>query len=140
MTPQNATTIVINAPIQKVWEELLSTGQPRPWLYDTVATSDWRVGGRYEMRTTDGFLMIDGDVLEVIAPARIVLGFECHWDEEVEKEKGATLTWELAEVADGTQLTAYLTHAGPATGGSSDESMDEIYTGLKRHLEANTGQ
>lgn len=135
MTPQNVTTIIIDAPIHTVWAALLNTGEPRPWLYDTVATSDWQVGSRYQMRTTDGFLMIDGDVIEVTEPTRIVLGFECHWDDEVEQEKGATLTWELAEVADGTRLTAYLTNAGPATGASSDESMTEIYTGLKRHLE-----
>ncbi len=135
MKPDNATTVVIAAPLETVWAELLSTGTPRPWLYDTVATSDWTEGGRYEMRTTDGTLMIDGDVLEVDAPHRIVLGFECHWDEEVEQEKGATLTWELTELPEGTQLVAYLASAGPATAGSSDGSMKEIYIGLKQHLE-----
>ena len=136
MTPTNATTIEIAAPIEVVWAELLSTGNQRPWLYDTVATSDWRIGSRYEMRTADGFLMIDGDLIEVDAPHRIVLGFECHWDAKVEQEKGATLTWELADTETGTRLTAYVTGAGPATASSSDESNQEIYAGLKNHIEA----
>lgn len=139
--PDHVYTIVINAPRQAVWDELTCTGRPRPWLYDTVTESTWTVGDRYEQRTGDGTLMIDGQVLAVDAPARLQLGFDCHWDADVEAEIGGTLEYRLTELdARRTELVVIQTGLGPATLASARESTGEIYSDLKSALEQQAPQ
>lgn len=135
-TPDFVYTIVINAPRLVVWDALTATGTPRSWLYDTVTESTWTVGASYEQRTPDGILMIDGAVLAVEPPERLLLGFECHWDAEVEAEKGATLEYRLTELgADRTRLVVAQAGLGDATGAGVRESTAEIYSDLKSALE-----
>ncbi len=129
-------TYSIEAPVERVWAELTTSGTPRGWLYDTIATSDWQPGSRYEMRTEDGFLMIDGEVLESDAPNRLHLGFGCHWDAEVDAEEPGTLSYDLRSIGDATELTVTSADLGPATRASAEESNDEIYAGLKAQLES----
>lgn len=129
-------TIIINAPRQAVWDELTSTGTPRLWLYGTVTESTWTVGERYEQRTDDGTLMIDGQVLAIEEPARLLLGFHCHWDAGVQAEEGGTLEYRLTDLReDRTELVVLQAGLGPATLASAKESTAEIYSDLKSSLE-----
>lgn len=134
--PDHVYTIIINAPRQAVWDELTSTGVPRPWLYGTITESSWAVGERYEQRTPDGTMMIDGQVLAVERPSRLLLGFDCHWDSDVDLETGGTVEYRLTELGDGrTELVVVLTGLGPATLASAKTSTAEIYSDLKSALE-----
>lgn len=134
--PDHVYTIVINAARQAVWDELTSTGTPRSWLYGTVTESTWTVGDRYEQRTAEGMLLIDGQVLAVEEPARLLLGFECHWDAEVQVEKGGTLEYRLTDLGgERTELVEIHTGLGPATLASAAQSTPAIYSDLKSALE-----
>lgn len=134
--PDHICTIVINAPRQAVWDELTRTGKPRAWLYSIITESAWTVGSRYEQRTGDGTLMIDGQVLAVEQPVRLLLGFECHWDAPVQAEKGGTLEYRLTDLGGGrTQLVVIQAGLGPATMASAKASTAEIYSDLKSALE-----
>ena len=127
--------LYIAAPRDVVWRELTSTGNVRTWLYDSVTTATWRVGTRYEQRSSDGDLLIDGEVFEVVEQERLVLGFDCHWDAEVSAESGGRLVYDLAEVDGQTKLTVTTT-GGPATGAQAAEGTPWIYSQLKTLLEA----
>lgn len=134
--PDHVYTVVINAPRQAVWDELTRTSTPRPWLYDTITESTWTIGERYEQRTPDSMLMIDGQLLAVEEPARLQLGFECHWDAEVQAEKGGTLEYRLTDLGGTrTELVVIQTGLGRATLASAKESTAEIYSDLKSVLE-----
>lgn len=134
--PDHVYTIIINTPRQALWDELTSTGTPRPWLYGTITESSWTVGDRYEQRTSDGTLMIDGQVLAVEEPARLHLGFHCHWDTDVEAEQDGTLEYQLTDLGgDRTELVVIQVRLGPATLASAKESTAEIYSDLKSQLE-----
>lgn len=135
MKPQHVLTIDIDAPVATVWAALTDTGTTRPWLYGTVTTSTWQPGGEYAQHAPDGTLMIDGAVVEVDEPRRLVLGFRCHWDEAVASERDGRLTYELAERDGGTRLTVSLAGLGPATLASAQESTRDIYDALRASLE-----
>lgn len=138
MKPQHVLTIDIGVPVATVWAALTETGAARPWLYGTVTTSSWQPGEVYTQRTPDGPLMIDGEVVEVDEPHRLVLGFRCHWDDAVASEREGRLTYELEERDGGTRLTVSLAGLGPATLASAQESTREIYEGLRASLEEKT--
>lgn len=127
--------VYIAAPRQAVWDELTSTGTTRPWLYDSITTATWQPGTRYEQRSADGTLLIEGEVFDVVEPERLALGFDCHWDAVVAAESGGRLTYELAEVDGQTKLTVTTT-AGPATASEAVEGTPWIYSQLKTLLES----
>ena len=128
-------TIYIRASRQQVWDALTETGTPRGWLYGTVTRSDWRPGGRY-VQDSDGFLMIDGDVLLSEPPSRLTLGFDAHWDDEVDAEPAGVLDYQIDEAGqDVTRLTVTLSELTGQTAIAAERDTPSIYSSLKSQLE-----
>ncbi|WP_170224826.1 ArsR/SmtB family transcription factor [Mumia flava] len=138
--PTTVFTIVIRAPRARVWEALTATGTPRGWLYDTVTTTDWRVGSSYA-QDAEGFVMIDGEVLVVEECSRLTLGFDCHWDADVDAEPAGILDYVLTdadETGELTKLVVSLSAMGPATAAAAERDTPYIYSSLKSELETGT--
>ncbi|MDQ6761825.1 MAG: SRPBCC domain-containing protein [Bacteroidota bacterium] len=47
----NISTIIINAPIQKVWDALTKPALVKQWQYGSDLTTDWKVGSEIRFRT-----------------------------------------------------------------------------------------
>jgi len=130
-------TIYLRAPRAKVWEALTETDTPRGWLYGTVTKCDWAVGSSYA-QDAEGFVMIGGDVLAVDEPARLTLGFDAHWDADVEAEPAGVLDYRLEdadEKGETTKLTVTLSGLVGATAIAAERDTPQIYSSLKSVLE-----
>lgn len=85
-----------------------------------------------------GFLLIDGDVLTVEEPSRLRIGFNAHWDEDVESEPAGILDYALEdgdESGEVTKLTVTLGGLQGATAAAAEADTPRIYSSLKSALE-----
>ena len=107
----------INAGVQQVWDAIVDASWNGRYGY-RVPTQylDLRPGGQVRVIASEEMrahgapeLMIEGEVLEVDAPHRLVQSYRMHFTPEMGAEPFTTLTYELVEEGEGlTRLT--LTH------------------------------
>lgn len=106
-TWERVASIFIDAPIDKVWEEITKTGNLQRPLYNTMLASDLTPGSRLRYASRDGSrVFVVGEVIEVTPPNRFVHTYIMTMNPDPE----TTVTWELAAEADGCRVT--LTHSG----------------------------
>ncbi len=108
MTEQPNTTkivnqIMINAPIQQVWDTLTAEGDVLPFFFGTVMhTTTLGPGAPIRMRTSNGkYTGVVGEVLEFDPPFKYSMTFKfTNFDDALCK-----VTHELKEVEGGTEYT-----------------------------------
>ena len=141
-------SIYIKAKPEAIWEAITQPEWTEQYLYGSRAVYDLRPGGSYRsygLAGQDGdTAYVDGEVIEVDPPRRLVQTWRALWDPTVVAEGFTKLTWEIEETSTGaTRLT--VTHeltgapsmaamvAGrvPNAGGGWSESL----SGLKTLLE-----
>ncbi|WP_426594030.1 ArsR/SmtB family transcription factor [Cellulomonas sp. McL0617] len=117
---ETATVLVVNriwikADAASVWTAITSPewnaryGYGSPSYYDLVPGGAFRTLPSPEMGMPADQPIIDGEVIEVVENARLVLTWRTLWDEEARAEGFQRLTYELEPRGEGvTQLT--LTH------------------------------
>lgn len=126
--------IIIEAPIQAVWDELTRLDGRQRAMMDTVLDSALSVGAPLYYKSPDGTrVFIVGRVLEVEPPRRL-----SHTQRLTTRDDPWTVvTWELDEVDGGTSVT--LRHSGwPADTPKLDQvdsTWAMILPELKRLLE-----
>ena len=96
-------------PVERVWQAFTDPEALARWFwprrFQTLVTSDLRVGGRYRIDGSAGGLAVSGEYLELEAPRRLRFGWQ--WDGH----------WELTEVnlalrASGHATVLRLRHTG----------------------------
>lgn len=107
MNKKDTTTLVsqviINAPIQKVWDTLTKPGEILPFFFGSVMhTTTFEPGAPIRMRSPDGkYVGVVGDILELDPPYKFSMTFKfTNLDDAVCK-----VTHELREVEGGTEYT-----------------------------------
>jgi uncharacterized protein YndB with AHSA1/START domain len=126
--------IVIHAPIEAVWTELTRLDGRQRAMMDTILESTLRVGDPLYYKSPDGKrIFIVGRVLDIQPPRRL-----SHTQRLTTRDDPWTVvTWELAEVDGGTQVT--LRHTGWPEDTPKLDSVDKtwamILPELKRLLE-----
>jgi len=102
-TTKQVTQVVINAPIQKVWDTLTKQGERLPFFFGSVMhTTKFEPGAPIRMRSPDGkYTGVVGDVLEINEPYLYSMTFKfTNFEDAVCK-----ITHELKEVDGGTEYT-----------------------------------
>ena len=105
--------IYIKATPQAVWDAITSPEWNRRYAYKTAGEYDLRPGGAYRVLATPEMreygapeLFIDGEVLEVDPPRRLVQTWHAFFSPETAAEAPGRLTWEIDEEEGGiTRLT-----------------------------------
>lgn len=118
-TTKQVTQIVIDAPIQKVWDTLTKQGEILPFFFGTVMhTTTFEPGAPIRMRTPDGkYTGVVGDVLELNEPYLYSMTFRfTNYEDAV-----CTVTHELKEVDGGTEYT--LIAEGVPVGTKTEKQM-----------------
>ncbi|MEZ5894508.1 MAG: SRPBCC domain-containing protein [Parvularculaceae bacterium] len=112
--------VVINAPIETVWSELVKTTSPRPFFWN----SGWDAkamapGNRYRMLSADGKVVgVVGDIVEMDPPRRMVTTFRL----TSLPDPASTVIYTLKEVDGGTEFCLITEHI--VAGSKSEKSMD----------------
>ncbi|MEM6511983.1 MAG: SRPBCC domain-containing protein [Pseudomonadota bacterium] len=111
--------VVINAPLDTVWSELVNTTSPRPFFWnsawDTQAMAD---GNTYRMLSADQRTVgVVGRIVEIDPPNRLVTTFQLtNYD-----DPPSQVTYELTEVDGGTELRLITEQV--VAGSKSEKSM-----------------
>lgn len=129
------TQIVINAPIQQVWDALTKQGEVLPHFFGTVMhTTKFAPGAPIRMRTPNGkYTGVVGDVLELEPPYKYSMTFKfTNFDDAV-----CRVTHELKEVEGGTEytLTSDQVPVGTKTAKNMADGGKIITTTLKSMVE-----
>ncbi len=112
--------VVINAPIETVWSELVNTKSPRPFFWngrwDTKAMA---AGNRYRIAANnDKVVAVIGDIIEMEPPNKLVTTFQL----TSLPDPASTVTYLLKEVDGGTEFSLVTEHI--IAGSKSEKSME----------------
>lgn len=99
-------TIDINAPIDRVWQEITKRGSLSKALFNTVLHCQLKPGSPLSYRSKSGrHAFIVGEVVEVTPPTRFAHTFRF----TNVPDQPTLVTWELTPIGKGTRVT--LTHS-----------------------------
>jgi uncharacterized protein YndB with AHSA1/START domain len=114
-------TILINAPIQRVWSEITSTDKVLNCFFgNRLVTPGLELGAPIRMRTpNDKYTGVAGEVLEFDPPHRYAISFKfTNMDDPPCK-----ITYVLKEVDEGTEFT--LIQSDMAPGSKTEKTMKQ---------------
>ncbi|HYI21534.1 MAG TPA: SRPBCC family protein [Candidatus Limnocylindrales bacterium] len=127
--------VEIRATPEQVWSALTDPEQTRAYYYGTEIRSDWQPGSRWTSESGDE-LYLDGELLEVDRPRRIVQTFHVTIEEPAASDPPSRVTWELTPIDnETTRLRMIHEDLRPATRDYVDGGWEHILAGLKALLE-----
>ena len=135
--PSHVYTVLIKASPELVWQAITDPAHTREYFFRSSVHSDWTVGAKVSYSYDDGTVVLDGEVLEVEPPHRLVTTFNATWDDATRADPPSRVTWLLEPLGEATRLT--VTHDGfegrTATYRQVTEGVPVIVSGLKTLLE-----
>ena len=127
--------VLIKAPIETVWSELVSTQAPRPFFWNSGwDTREMAAGNAYRVLSADGKAVgVVGEILEMDPPHRMVTTFRLTSLEDPPSK----VTYTLEEKEGGTEFTLITEEV--LAGSKSEKSMADgsqfIVTNFKAYIE-----
>ena len=111
--------VLINAPIETVWSELIKTSSPRPFFWNSSwDAKEMKRGNAYRMVSNGGkAVAVVGEILEMEPPHRLVHSFRLTSLDE----PPSTVTYTLKETQHGTEFC--LITENIIAGSKSEKSM-----------------
>lgn len=120
-TMEKVFEIYIKTTPERLWHAITDADSRSKWNFGLVVRSDWQAGSRY-VGTGHGQEILEGEILEIDPPRRLVQSFRAKWGEDVVAEGTSRVTWEITQVADSCRLV--VTHDQLREGAN-----DQIYGG-----------
>ena len=111
--PATVYTIYIAAAPEKVWQALTTAEFSRKYFFGFAVEAELKVGGSFIIRTPDGSVHIDGEVIECDPPRRLTVTFNVNWPELIEKLGPTLVTYEIEPAGDAVRLTTTEAHDRP---------------------------
>ena len=136
--PENVYEIEIAATPERIWDAITDPQQTRQYFYGALSKSDWTVGSRWTSESEEGEVYLDGEILEIDPPRRLVHTLRVVQDPTAALEAPSTVEWQITPLGDTCRLTMTHTGRGPATTEYTAGGWNTILGGLKELLE--TGQ
>lgn len=130
--------IYIKTTPESLWRAITEGELTKKYYFNTSVESEWKNGSEYRYKTSDGFNMLDGKVIESDPPRKLVTTFNPHWMPEVEgKFPESQVSYEIEAVGDLCKLT--LIHEGLLAESAMTEGIfrgwSQILSSLKSLLE-----
>ena len=92
--------ILVEATPEEVWDALTNPEKTRGYYYGTDILSDWQPGSRWTSESGDE-LYLEGELIEVDPPRRIVQTFHVAIEEPAASDPPSRVTWEVTPVDAG---------------------------------------
>lgn len=135
--PAHMQQIFINTTPEKLWEALTNGTFTKQYYMGTAVESTWENGAGYRYVNDDGNPLLDGKILEIDPPKKLVTTFNTLWVDETERGESTTVTFEIEPVGSACKLT--LIHEGLEPGKPLTQGLQagwaQILSGLKTLLE-----
>jgi uncharacterized protein YndB with AHSA1/START domain/DNA-binding transcriptional ArsR family regulator len=131
-TPDFLMVTYIRTTPQALWAAITDPEQTRQYYYGGRVQSDLKVGGRFCYLAPDGQVNLDGEVVEIDPPRRLVTTFRAAWAEPGASE--TRVSFDIEPMGETCKLT--LTHYEAANARAGvDSGWPLILSGLKTWLE-----
>lgn len=113
--------VMIDAPVEQVWSELINTNSPRPFFWNAGwDTASMSPGHAYRMLSKDGkTVAVIGKIIEMDPPHKLVHSFQL----TSLPDDASTVTYTLVEKDGKTEFT--LITENIVAGSKSEKSMDQ---------------
>jgi DNA-binding transcriptional ArsR family regulator/uncharacterized protein YndB with AHSA1/START domain len=135
-TMEKVFEIYIKTTPEKLWQAITTPELRSRFSFGVRVISDWKVGSKYEGRSSKVPVPIfAGENLVVDPPRKLVQSFNALWSDAAKSEGTSRVTWEIEQIEDSCKLT--LTHDQLREGASPElyGGHPMILSGLKTLLE-----
>lgn len=125
---------LLAADIEDVWRALTDPDDVQQYYYENVVESTWMPGEPVRYLDADGVVMIDGTVLELDEPHRLVHTFQftAHANPDAVDDEPSRVTWTMEPSDEGTRVQ--LVHdrfaSENATWRAVEDGWEQILDGL----------
>jgi len=123
---------------ERLWQAITDPDQTTKYFYGARSISDWKVGSRWTSESDEGEVYLDGEILEIDPPRRLVHTLHVAHDPVAAAEAPSRIEWEITPIGDRCKLKMIHSGRGPATIEYTAGGWETILGGLKELLE--TGQ
>jgi Uncharacterized conserved protein len=134
-TPEHVYEVHIQTTPDRLWQAITDPDFTRQYWYGALSISDWQVGSRWESRSPEGEVYLDGEILEIDPPRRLVHTFHVVHEPEAAAEAPSRIEWQITPIDDRCKLTVVHTGRGPATMEYTSGGWETILGGMKELLE-----
>ena len=135
--PRHLYEVYIRTTPEKLWTAITNPDFTKDYFHGTRVTSDWKKGSPVVHLSTDGKPMLEGKIVEIDPPNRLVTTFVATWGEDTRKDRPSRVTWEIQRHGEVCKLI--VTHddfdGETATYKSTGPGWNPILSGLKTLLE-----
>ncbi|NJK78399.1 MAG: helix-turn-helix domain-containing protein [Chloroflexaceae bacterium] len=132
--------IFIRTTPEQLWQALTDGSITPQYYFGSSVQSTWQPGATYTYPQPNGGTFVEGEVLEIDPPRRLVTTFRALWREDALDMPTSKVTWQIEPVHDVCKLT--MTHDDLVPNHPVTENIitgwSHIISGLKTLLE--TGQ
>jgi uncharacterized protein YndB with AHSA1/START domain/DNA-binding transcriptional ArsR family regulator len=104
-TPKQVYEIFIHATPERVWQGITDGELTRQYYYGGAVRSDLTVGSPFMYVNDTGTTLLDGEILEIDAPRRLVTTFSAVWDPATAGDRPSRITYEIEPQGPLTKLT-----------------------------------
>lgn len=133
--PENVYQIEIATTPERLWKALTDPQETRKYYYGALSISDWNVGSRWTSQSAEGVVYLEGEILEIDPPRRLVHSFHVVHEPTAAAEAPSRIEFEITLIGDRCRLTVTHTGRGPATLEYTSGGWATIGAGLKELLE-----
>jgi len=122
-TMEKIYVIYIKTTPERLWTAITDPELRRKYTFGIGVITDWKPGSHYEGLTpASPTPIIEGEILEIDPPWRLVQSFHALWSDAVKSEGTSRVTWEIEAIGDSCCLT--VTHDQ-----LREDAHNEIYGG-----------
>jgi uncharacterized protein YndB with AHSA1/START domain len=131
--PRHVYEVYIRTTPERLWQAITDPELMRRYFFDQTVASSWAQGAPYTHRAPDGAVKLEGVIVEIDPPHRLVQTFSCPDHDD----RPSRVTWLIEPRGEACKLT--LTHddfdGETATYKSAGPGWGTILSGLKTLLE-----
>ena len=135
--PRHVYEVFIRTTPERLWQAITDPELTRRYFFEQTVASTWAQGAPYEHRAPDGTVRLEGVVVEIDPPRRLVQTFTCP---DHAGDRPSRVTWLIEKLGESCKLT--LTHddfdGETDTYRSAGKGWSAILSGLKTLLETGT--
>jgi uncharacterized protein YndB with AHSA1/START domain/DNA-binding transcriptional ArsR family regulator len=135
-TTSHVLQVFIRTTPERLWQALTDGSITKLYFFGSIVESTWEPGAPIYHRSADGSPMLDGEVLEIDPPRKLVTTFFERWDPSIDPYP-SKVTYEIEQVGAACKLM--LTHedliVGSPTATRVFEGWSQILSSLKTYLE-----
>jgi uncharacterized protein YndB with AHSA1/START domain len=134
--PENVYEVEIATTPERLWRALTDPEETRKYWHGALSISDWKVGSRWVSQSPDGEVYLEGEILEIDPPRRLVHTFHVVHEPEQAAEAHSLIEFEITPMGDRCRLTVIHSGRGPVTMAYTSGGWEAIFAGLKELLES----